>query len=405
MPRATSLSVMNNSTMRAGDLTGLLEIINKTVPSKRSLGFELDLQGQHPFLTISGPPALTNISIAARNWTDAHIGFVRYHCDTLRMLTVHNITTWSFEQLLVDGERSNIVYPNLLVLDAELRLSMQAPSLNLQRTPFPALRCLRNKGFYPFNSDIALYTGHPSTLEYLRLPLDTVLFNTLSASNAFKSRKYPVLRTAEIFFNNSPFVVAEAVQGWSMFATIFEIAEAAKVFRCNIRVNRSAPVLINMRPSFSLEHLYLPWFGIDLAGFPLLCLKFPKLRSVACTLIDAIDGISEDMPKDESIQAALSTKRIRSKLATLEIFGETWVRNYRRFAQYVVLLVALLPSVKELVYWPYASEEAPEAKRQLTAALNRTAYRDMYHVKTLKVDIKTHYTYLEDVYRKQFPLQ
>ncbi|KAJ1942450.1 hypothetical protein FBU59_003196 [Linderina macrospora] len=214
--------------MLAGDLSGLLEIIRSVAPRKRSLGVELDLHGHCPFLTASGPQVLTSISITMRTWTGAHVEFIRYHAETLQALTVHNITTWSLQDLLTDGNRPNVVFPNLMLLDIELRDSRRGQALDIQRTPFPALRCFRNKGIYPFSNDAVLYTDQLSSLEYLRLTMDSAVFTTLNAANAFKSRKYPVLRTVEILVDNNPFVIAEAVQGWSMFAAVFEISETAK---------------------------------------------------------------------------------------------------------------------------------------------------------------------------------
>ncbi|KAJ2460603.1 hypothetical protein GGF42_000741 [Coemansia sp. RSA 2424] len=133
--------------------------------------------------TVGQIPQLSSLSLTSYNVDDFRTALMHKSAATLLDL---NIGICIPKALIYDANGNAVIYPNL----SHLKVFPRDYDRTVQRvlspgiTPFPALTSLRLSLTYPFGDDV-FFRGNSSTLEYLKIIIDSETAIMLSTSSAF----------------------------------------------------------------------------------------------------------------------------------------------------------------------------------------------------------------------------
>ncbi|KAJ2329313.1 hypothetical protein GGI00_003970, partial [Coemansia sp. RSA 2681] len=162
--------------------------------SKRSM-IDLGMLGFRYADTVGQIPQLSSLSLTSYNVDAFRTALMHKSAATLLDL---NIGICIPKALIYDAKGNAVIYPNL----RHLKVFPRDYDRTVQRvlspgiTPFPALTSLRLSLTYPFGDDV-FFRGNSSTLEYLKIIIDSETAIMLSTSSAF-DRPFRKLRRVDI---------------------------------------------------------------------------------------------------------------------------------------------------------------------------------------------------------------
>ncbi|ORX67633.1 hypothetical protein DL89DRAFT_259491 [Linderina pennispora] len=259
-------------------------------------------------------------------WTDILVHIIQANAHTLQTLQLGEISGEDFDKLLFANDSQAIFYPVLWKLELHVTSMPMIGRPSLAHVPFPSLIHFDNSHIHPFNDDTILRCNR-ANLEFLRMPLDPILFEQLVRADAFNPKTYMSLVRIEFEYEGGPFMLYNGIDGYSMVSSAFDMAQIAYSVKIKMDSIQSSPIISQLRSSSTLQNLYAPGLNLNLCQLNQLLQHYPNLSSLACTFVDEFEGIAGDTPNTRFIRLMRKDCTIKTKVRRLEMANVGYNRD------------------------------------------------------------------------------
>ncbi|KAI8320636.1 hypothetical protein GQ54DRAFT_312469 [Martensiomyces pterosporus] len=326
---------------------------------------------------------LAHLSIQVEVWTEHHVELVRQNAATLRSLRLLQIPFHMCSQLLRDSTNScSIVYPRLHTLEMQLP-EFASPSQILVRVDanaFPSLVSIQCRSAYPFASDLLLRCNRQG-LERLQMVLPR---RFVTDCQQFTPGAYPRLTHVDLSVEGEAEWIKQGATALKLLSKILSLSATAQSIKTSMFVGGSVDFLPEITCHQTLRELVMPRVHFALPTAVRLLQSFPWLTRAAIAL--GSTSHCRCIPTDEAITEwrSKSASRSAARLLSLEL-GDARYPTARCSAEYIVLLVSLLPSLKHAAVGSQDTGWLCKIRSAICSTLARKAYSDEQYARLQSV--------------------
>ncbi|KAJ1827499.1 hypothetical protein LPJ70_007475 [Coemansia sp. RSA 2708] len=240
------------------------------------------------------------------------------------------------------------VYPRLKLLHIQFCVGQRNKTYRQPLAdPFPRLQTLICRGHFPFSTPIVLTEGH-SHIRHLDIDLDTDLLQTYADHRVFAKGSFPHLYYVSLGWAERD-TTSRSYISMELYSMTVELCATAQIMRINSTgTTAKNDTMLKIHLATNLRVLDMPRHKVPFTELIPLLSGLPALQKARVVLGDVPTQNMLRMPTFEQINEYRELFKSHSTSAWALGISDLVFGNSRRAAEFLVLLVDILSSIKRV---------------------------------------------------------